>query len=1420
MIGRFRSWRDETHGAGLELLRHFLARFFDSEMAAAPGEWLKVAIGLFAMLLSAGILVLKTYMWRYTVEVYAQPGVSPSEVYRTWIRGDLLSFIGVAMALTALLTILLWQSLFPSERDLLALAGLPVSARQIFRAKFCALVLLFAAYVLAMNLPVAISFAAVTSGPLQENPSAFANTAANFSATAGACVFVFFGLLALQGVLLNVLSGRSFARVSHLVQAALFIVTLGGLPLLRYQPAGAAWWPPIWFLRLWEAVVTGRGSPRNAALAIVLPTVLGVLAYLASYHRYRRILLEAPPGRSPRWTRAGSWLLERWIREPREQAAFAFVWKTLARSRGHRLVLQAYAGIALGWIVSGMLDTSRPSLRDEGMHGLLVVLAPLAVSMLMTVGLRYVFSLPVSLEANWLFRSMDRDGRGAWLGAVERFVVWCGLAPVFLAGLPAAIAVFGWLRAAAATVLGFLAALVWFEAMFRQWRKLPFTCSYLPGKRPAWLTVTRYCLAIPFLAPAAKLILTCSGDITAFVALVTPLALVWWKLRTRRRGLWSQCALCYEEAAEAAVMELGLEPTSEPRTQPVPAAPQPASSLFSAALVASHGLLPEAWAEEIQEDRRHPWLLLDTFLEDLRYGLRLVCRNPLFSSIVVLTLTVGIGINAGVFTVANGLAFRPLVYKDPASFFRVIPVTRARGTTRPASYAEYAAFRDRSRSVRQLAAYAHFPAFIGEDNSAGSVAMAVSCNFFQVDGLDRAILGRLLTLEDCYTGSQAPVALISQGLWRSRFASDPRIIGRVVGVNSRPVTIVGIVPERTAAWTRNAVFTRPPSIFLPYTAQACFEPSAPDLFASQEDFWLSLAGRLRPGFSRSNAEAELDVLARQQDLSHRGRNTAIVTTEGSWLEELQLTVTGQQLMLMAFFLGALNLVLFISCANVATLLLARGTARRREIAVRLSLGSPRIRLIRMLVTESLLLAVVAGAASLYLAWRLPEPLFRLLAGRPPDFPMPVDWRTFAYVAGIVMLTGIVSGLVPALESVKAGLSESLKGGSPATAGVLGKTGGRRLLGWLVSAQVAMSMLLLVGAALFAWAQDRTLRADPGFLAQKVVVAPLYFSDNAKFQDVAVRLLDLTERARALPGARSVAFSEGLPLFSHVTVELRPPSRPDASQPVDVFTASPGFFDTLGVPLVRGRDFRLGETTSVVVSESLGRAFWRGQDPIGQALSYSGAAATVIGVVRDVAPMRFGGSENPAVYRPWRPDRMRNVLSVRFDAGAETGAAAVRAVMHEIDPALPATARLAQSWIDQLTEDVWNVVALILILGLAAALLATTGIYGAVSFSVNQRTRELGIRMALGASRLDITREIFVSGGKPVVRGLLVGLWLSVAAAAGLRQSLQGSPIRLDTANPLLYCGTALLLAAVAVLAMLGPAHRGARSDPLTALRCD
>jgi predicted permease len=421
-------------------------------------------------------------------------------------------------------------------------------------------------------------------------------------------------------------------------------------------------------------------------------------------------------------------------------------------------------------------------------------------------------------------------------------------------------------------------------------------------------------------------------------------------------------------------------------------------------------------------------------------------------------------------------------------------------------------------------------------------------------------VGRLIDPSDCTAPGQAPVAVISEKIWRQRFASDPHIAGRVTRVNNRPVTIVGVAPDLTSSWLT------PPSIWLPYTAQPYMDASL-NSFTDETELWLNLAGRLAPGFSRGQAEAEFNILERQEDRLHFGRSTAVTTTDGSWLEEFELYMSARELFLLAFFLGSFTLVLLIACANVATLLLSRAASRRREIAVRLALGAPRVRLVRMLITESLIMAVIAGAASAYLVRHVPHPLFRYLAPRAPGYPMNPDWRIFLYISAIVLLSGILSGLAPALESVKVDLTASLKG----YGGILG--GGTRLRAFLVSAQVAMSMVLLVGAGLFATSEERTLHADPGYLPQKVVVSRLRFPENTSAAAARVRLDAIAQRMKALPGAHSVAFSDEVPMVSHATLELRPPGRADAVQAVDIYTGSPGLFETLGVPILRGREFR-------------------------------------------------------------------------------------------------------------------------------------------------------------------------------------------------------------------------------------------------------
>ena len=406
------SWLDETHGTRFELLRHFLGSFFESELVSDSDEVRKVLIGIFAMFASLGIVFLQAFRARYNglqSIVHSTPAI-----YRHELRSDQLLFIGVAMGVTVLLTVLNWQSLFPSLRDCLALAGLPIRAKHIFAAKATVLLIVFAGFVLAATLPWAMMFESAASGHWQENPSALENVVADFAAMAGACVFVFFSLVALQGIILNMVPARLFPRLSLWVQGLILVATLGALPLVGRQPL-APWWPGTWFLNLWEAIIRGNAWQGLPALgAMCIPALIAAAAYLASYGQYRRVILEAPPGRGAgRWAGIGSWLLEHWIANPREQGAFAFLWKSLARSNAHRLVLLTYTGLALGWIVEGALDMPAPSLRDEGVYGMLVTVSPLAFALLVTIALRYLFSLPVTLNANWVFRVLDREGRSA-----------------------------------------------------------------------------------------------------------------------------------------------------------------------------------------------------------------------------------------------------------------------------------------------------------------------------------------------------------------------------------------------------------------------------------------------------------------------------------------------------------------------------------------------------------------------------------------------------------------------------------------------------------------------------------------------------------------------------------------------------------------------------------------------------------------------------------------------------------------------------------------------------------------------------------------------------------------------------------------------------------------------------------------------
>ncbi|HEV2446064.1 MAG TPA: ABC transporter permease, partial [Candidatus Sulfopaludibacter sp.] len=408
-------------------------------------------------------------------------------------------------------------------------------------------------------------------------------------------------------------------------------------------------------------------------------------------------------------------------------------------------------------------------------------------------------------------------------------------------------------------------------------------------------------------------------------------------------------------------------------------------------------------------------------LEDVRYGARSIARSPLLSCATVLTLALGIGINTGVFTLLNGLLLRARVASHPESFVHLSPEysgeTENRGTLPfGISVADYRAF-THARSIGKLAAWGIAHATLGRDNPQPELAMMVSCNFFSVYGLEQIAFGRLFREEECATAGSAPVAVLSEEFWRRRLDADPQVLGTKIVLNRQAFTVVGIVPAGFSGRLRG------PGIWVPYTMEAPFFGGA-NLFEEDALRWLIVEGRLKPGAPRESARAELAVIAHQQDALHPGRKTAMVLTNGSFIEEPSLRA--QVIWIGPLIMGALTLILLLACTNVTTLLLSRAAARRREIAIRLSLGAGRKRLLRMLLAESLMLAGAAGAISAYVAWRMPAVFQRLYADA-PNYPLQPNLLVFGYLAAVTLAAGCMAGSAPAAESLQVDLTTALKG---------------------------------------------------------------------------------------------------------------------------------------------------------------------------------------------------------------------------------------------------------------------------------------------------------------------------------------------------------------------------------------------------------
>jgi macrolide transport system ATP-binding/permease protein len=808
---------------------------------------------------------------------------------------------------------------------------------------------------------------------------------------------------------------------------------------------------------------------------------------------------------------------------------------------------------------------------------------------------------------------------------------------------------------------------------------------------------------------------------------------------------------------------------------------------------------------------------MSTLLLDLRYGVRLLLQRPGLTIAAVVSLALGIGANATVYTWMQGALFRPLAGVSNQDEIVVIQNRPRSGAAWSMSYPDYADYRDRNRSLAGLIVTSNLAmSLTGGDRAERVYGAIVSGNYFDVLGV-KPLHGRTFLPEEDKVPGRHPVVVLGYGLWQRRFAGDRSIVGRTIGLNGHLLTVVGVVPP---AFTGVIVGLRA-DLFVPMMMQA--QLSAGARLEQRGNHWLNAFARLKPGVSLAKARADLNVVAAgmaREDPAHNDGMT--VDVYRLWnAPNGAARVLGPVLFVLAAVVG---LVLLIACANVANLLLGRAIDRRREVAIRVSMGATRGRLIRQLLTESLLLALLGGVGGLVVArWSA-----GLLMAFLPTTDMPfalaldVDLRVLGFTLLVSLATGLVFGLMPAFQGSQTDVVEALKEEIGTVAG------GRRkaiVRNGLVVAQVSLSVVLLVGAGLFLRALAAAQRADPGFNTTNIALASIDLFPNGYSRDRGIDLFErLLARARALPGVEAASLARSAPFelgssSMNIRVDGYEPAK-NEEMSIDYQNVAPDYFRTLQVPVVRGREFTdadRGEAwTGAVINESMATRFWRGQDPAGKRFHIGQQTVAVVGVVRDTNNRLMREGNTAQMYLPlFQAYRADVVLHVRTAGDPAQVLPALRSELKALDPNLPLfdiRTMKEQAAFSFFAQRIGS--TLLAIFGLLALVLATVGLYGVVAYAVGQRWHELGVRMALGAAPGDIVRLVLGHGAVLAAVGLVLGLAGAAAVTRLAVSLLQG----VSPTDPVTFAAVWALRVAIALVASYVPARGAGALDPIRTLR--
>ena len=827
-----------------------------------------------------------------------------------------------------------------------------------------------------------------------------------------------------------------------------------------------------------------------------------------------------------------------------------------------------------------------------------------------------------------------------------------------------------------------------------------------------------------------------------------------------------------------------------------------------------------------RDDVRDAWLgSWASWWQDLRFGLRSCRRAPAFTAVAVATLALGIGVNAGIFTILNGVLFRDVPAPGASELVSIAQSVAGerRGGARTGvgtvAVADYETYRDRARTLSGLLAHSN-PMFatLGGSMPRPVSGIVVSCNYFTVLRQPPA-LGRSLVPQDCARGAE-PVIVLGHEFWRTTFAADPGVVGRTVELNRRAFTVVGVAADGTYGASPFAT-----GYFAPIVADAVLGP-LPSRATDNRHLWLYLVGRRAPGAGLDRVRAELDVIADQIDAAQPGRTTTLAVRRATPIA-LSADVRPVAISAAAVLMAAFGIVLLIACANVANLMLARGTARHREIAVRLSLGASRGRVARQLLIESLVLAIAGGSLGSLLAfWS-----FQVLAGLALPATLPPwsysayiwdfspDLRVLAFATAVTLGTGLLFGIVPAFRVSRLDLDAVIK------QDVAGLGGGRRrgrLRAAFVGAQVALCMALMMPAGLLLRGLHAAYTIDPGFRYDDVAYVSLTVPAGAADTDQAAAVrARFAEEFHTLPGVEAVASAMQTPFGDEdFTVAIRLPEAPvDDVRFARMNVVAPQYFDVLGLPIVRGRNFTAAETAdpaaderSTIVSAATARNLWPSRDPIGQRIQWGDAMLRVVGVTADAQVSRLGVID-PYYFYLASPGP---VLLFKTRGGLDAITPGIRAIARTLDPGAAVTVLPLAANVSHQRALSGIVASIGTGLGLLALVLVAVGIYGVVSYAVTRRYREIGVRLALGASARNVFTLILGQSMRPVIVGSSLGIAMAVAMSSVLSSVLVG----VSTADPVGLGGAALLVLGVALLSAAVAARPAVRADPTMTLRCD